>query len=67
MQKFFFLLLSVILFASCQNNKGTTVSGTIKGAQQLDGTLDETMLSQNLLMSKIKFDNDGKFSIKLFN
>lgn len=65
MQKFFFLFLSVILFSACQNNKGITISGTIKGAQQLDGTLDETMMSQILLVSKLKFENDGKFSLNL--
>ncbi len=65
MKKFFFLFLVGILIGGCQNNKGTTISGTIKGAQQLDGTLDETMLSQNLLLSKIKFESDGKFSVNM--
>ena len=65
MQKFFFLFFAVILIGGCQNNKGTTISGTIKGAQQLEGTLDETMLSQNLLLSKIKFESDGKFSVNM--
>ena len=65
MQKFIFLLLSLIVLSNCKNTNGTTVSGTVKGAQQLEGTLDETMLRQNLTLSKIKFENDGKFSINI--
>ena len=65
MQKFIVLFLSLIVLSNCKNTGGTTISGTIKGAQQLEGTLDETMLRQNLTLAKVKFENDGKFSVNI--
>lgn len=65
MKKIFFLLLSVSVFMAACQQKGTTLSGTIKNASNLEGMFEEVMLSQVLAISKVSFDGSGNFKINL--
>jgi peroxiredoxin len=60
---FLFLLASLSL-VSCVNEKGTTISGTIKNAAGLDGMFEESFLPP-LLIQKVAFEGDGNFSISI--
>lgn len=65
MKKILFLLFSAsVFFAACQQ-KGSTISGTIKNASNLEGMYEEVMLSQVLAISKVSFDANGNFKIDL--
>jgi peroxiredoxin len=65
MKKLLFILVSVAFsIVSCQQ-KGTTISGTIKNASNLEGVFEELMMSQRLAISKVAFDANGNFKIEL--
>ena len=65
MKKILVLLVAVAFsLASCQP-KGTTISGTIKNAANLEGVFEELMMSQRLAISKVPFDANGAFKIAL--
>jgi thiol-disulfide isomerase/thioredoxin len=65
MKKILFILVSVAFIGvSCQP-KGTTISGTIKNASNLEGVFEELMMSQRLTIAKVPFDANGNFKIDL--
>jgi thiol-disulfide isomerase/thioredoxin len=66
MKKFIFFLIGIAFIAlSCGEQKGLTISGTVKGAANLEGLFEEVLMKQNLPMSKAAFDGAGKFSINM--
>lgn len=65
MKKIIIVALSAVVFLASCNNKGTTLSGSIKNAQNLDGMFEEVMMSQVLAISKVTFDGSGNFKLDL--
>lgn len=65
MKQVFFLLVSTSLFFAACQPKGSTISGTVKNAANLEGLYEEVMLSQVLAISKVAFDAAGNFKIDL--
>ena len=61
---FLFLTLTSMSMMSCSDKKGATISGTIKNAAGLDGMFEESF-QPPLLIQKVTFEADGKFSISI--
>jgi thiol-disulfide isomerase/thioredoxin len=52
-----------LLFTACQNEKGTTISGTVKGAGGFSGMLEENAFAKSTAIDKITFDASGAFKV----
>ena len=65
LKKVYLLLLPIIMVLSCSAYKGTVISGTLKGAENMSIFLDEVSITaQPQLLFQEKVDADGKFVIK---
>ncbi len=66
MKKYLFLcLLASLSLVGCNNQKGTTISGTVKNAGGLDAMFEEVLMQQALPIEKVAFGSNGKFSINM--
>ncbi len=64
-KKVFLFLLPVIMVMACSAYKGTIISGTLKGAENMSVFLDElSITTQPKLLFQEKIDADGHFNIK---
>lgn len=66
LKHFYLFILPIVLVASCGAIKGTVISGTIKGAENMTVYLDEMAITRqpnNLLQGKV--EADGKFKLSI--
>lgn len=62
-KKLFLVLLPLLLVVACSAKKGTVISGTLKGAENMSVFLDEVHITtQPQLLFQEKIDGEGKFS-----
>ena len=65
LKKIFLLLLPVITVIACSANKGTVISGTLKGAENMSVFLDQVHITtQPQPLFQEKADANGKFTFK---
>jgi len=66
LKHFYILLFPLAVLASCGATKGTEISGTIKGAENMSVFLDLVSLtSQSTILLTEKIDGSGNFKLKL--
>jgi peroxiredoxin len=64
-RKLYLFLLPAIMVFSCSAYKGTTITGTLKGAENMSVFLDElSITTQPQLLFQEKVSPDGKFTFK---
>lgn len=65
LKRLYLFLLPAIMVFSCSAYKGTTITGVLKGAENMSVFLDElNITSQPQLLFQEKVDSDGKFTMK---
>ncbi len=65
MKRILLLLIAVSVFTMSCQEKGTTISGTIKNAGGIEGTFEEVLMSQNIKIAKVSFDASGNFKVPM--
>jgi thiol-disulfide isomerase/thioredoxin len=61
----YLFVIFIFIIAACQTQKGLNMTGTLKGAGNLEGMFEEVMMSQVLAIQKVSFDVNGSFKMSI--